>query len=345
MKDCITWTFITFSVLLAGCGDPNFDRDIGEDLIDETEAKQLLMTEVPLQKNTREMYVAQGFESDEDLQREFFAQMGEGGGKKSDGFRIKEPATIDISITGISEDSSQIGIKQAEFMWTYENLPSLVKRFAIKGGSGTASFKLFDDGWRVLDVKFERSNEPFPLTNDEQEEIKRNVEEHTESVRIKREKRTAELVKEHQERVKRKSIAKERLDKLVIDSRKETKTIHSEIIEWPRKRGTTRFIITNAYVKGVMNHNDYINNVLTLNTRVRTEILYFQEWQEFRCGNIGGLGATKKPKDYRYEWKGWVNLVSVEKCKEYLPKVQVAVEEWKKKYGDELKQLRLILQE
>ena len=52
----------------------------------------------------------------------------------------------------------------------YENLPGLAKRFAANGGTGTATFQLYDDGWRLVNVTQNSSGGIIGLTTSERAE-------------------------------------------------------------------------------------------------------------------------------------------------------------------------------
>lgn len=61
------------------------------------------------------------------------------------------PAEVpSLEITGIADAMSFAGavpgMKEAEFTWSYGDLPPAIKRFASRGGTGKAHFRLYDDG-------------------------------------------------------------------------------------------------------------------------------------------------------------------------------------------------------
>lgn len=60
---------------------------------------------------------------------------------------LKHPATTRVNVTGIADVMMGTGIKEAHFEWRYLDLPSLAKRFVVKGGSGKAYIRRYDDGW------------------------------------------------------------------------------------------------------------------------------------------------------------------------------------------------------
>lgn len=80
---------------------------------------------------------------------------------------LKKPANVRIKVTGIAKGSV------AEFTWEYVALPSIVKRYVVRGGGGQADFALYDDGWRLKGFYHNYSDEPAPLTaKDRAEEAK-----------------------------------------------------------------------------------------------------------------------------------------------------------------------------
>ena len=65
-----------------------------------------------------------------------------------------------VEVTGITD--ARGGGKLAEFSWKYKNLPQEIQPFACAGGTGGAIFKLYDDGWRIIEVGVEpRTDLPY----------------------------------------------------------------------------------------------------------------------------------------------------------------------------------------
>lgn len=69
---------------------------------------------------------------------------------------LKPAGEPSVHVTGIA-DANPFGagatsIKEAQFSWAYTDLPSVIKRFASRGGTGEGYFRLYDDGWRLEDV-------------------------------------------------------------------------------------------------------------------------------------------------------------------------------------------------
>ena len=63
--------------------------------------------------------------------------------------KLKTPSDIpSVEVTGITDG----GLKLAKFSWKYKNLPQEIQPFACAGGTGSATFRLYDDGWRVGQV-------------------------------------------------------------------------------------------------------------------------------------------------------------------------------------------------
>jgi hypothetical protein len=60
--------------------------------------------------------------------------------------RTPLPARVD-EITGIA-DAGQ-GMKEVLFRWSMVNVPDVLKPFVAVGGTGRATMRLYDDGWRV----------------------------------------------------------------------------------------------------------------------------------------------------------------------------------------------------
>ncbi len=81
--------------------------------------------------------------------------------------RTKKPITLRVNVTGVTEDPGSKGIRQAEFTWTQEGLPPIVRRFSADGGRGTALFRLFDDGWRIESIDIRISETGIKLSSEE----------------------------------------------------------------------------------------------------------------------------------------------------------------------------------
>src|SRR3990172_712028 len=85
-----------------------------------------------------------------------FAAQAAGSGSGS--VTLKKPVNLRVKVTGIR------GGAAAEFTWEYVGLPSVVKRYVVRGGNGTAQFTLYDDGWRLTNINIQYSTAPAHLT-------------------------------------------------------------------------------------------------------------------------------------------------------------------------------------
>jgi hypothetical protein len=129
--------------------------------------------------------------------------------------KLTKPAKISLKVTGIT--SSGQNEKFAEFVWDYVDLSSIVKRFVVKGGSGSAAFRLYDDGWRVVNVQYQYNYDPVVLTAKERAEY-----EAEERIRLEVErKRTEETLKEQS-----------RINSLIYESKTPTKQIAEFHFNW-----------------------------------------------------------------------------------------------------------------
>ena len=91
--------------------------------------------------------------------------------------KLVTPSEISVEVTGITDAPTDLKGKLAKFTWNYLDLPSDVKRFAVKGGAGAALFKEYDDGWRIEDIEYEYAREPAELTSKELDEEKKEIAE------------------------------------------------------------------------------------------------------------------------------------------------------------------------
>jgi hypothetical protein len=83
-----------------------------------------------------------------------------------------------VEVTGVTDSLRGAGMKEAQFIWEYQDLPSIAKRFVLRGGSGVAEFRLYDDGWRIENLSLKDGTEPASLSASERadEEKDRNAE-------------------------------------------------------------------------------------------------------------------------------------------------------------------------
>lgn len=112
---------------------------------------------------------------------------------------LKKPVNIRLKVTGIRGNV-------AEFTWEYVGLPSIVKRYVVRGGMGAAQFTLYDDGWRLTSLNYDYSSEAAPLTAKERaeevqdvlkaEEQKRIQEEQEQELKLNKRRRLAKLMEE-----------------------------------------------------------------------------------------------------------------------------------------------------
>jgi hypothetical protein len=84
---------------------------------------------------------------------------------------LKVPLRRTITkITGIASAVSSAAIeatslKDIEFDWAYADVHGVVRRLIAEGGSGVATLRRFDDGWRVASIAFSEHTTPFTLTS------------------------------------------------------------------------------------------------------------------------------------------------------------------------------------
>jgi hypothetical protein len=81
------------------------------------------------------------------------------------------PVTVSIKVTGMRDISKDPAVKLAEFEWSYATLSPLVRRFALSGGRGSATFTKYDDGWRIESLDTSVSEDTVKLSAAEIAEI------------------------------------------------------------------------------------------------------------------------------------------------------------------------------
>jgi hypothetical protein len=75
---------------------------------------------------------------------------------KENGDLVKPARRKVVEVTGITDIPMMQNMKEAEFKWRYVDLPEVIARYCGQGKKphdGTATFQLFDDGWRVKEVR------------------------------------------------------------------------------------------------------------------------------------------------------------------------------------------------
>lgn len=88
--------------------------------------------------------------------------------------RLREPiGEPSINVTGITDDADSI--KEAQFTWTYAVIPSPLSHLAIRGGTGKAVLRRYDDGWRIETLDLNPGSEPYPLSGNEIQDQQRRV--------------------------------------------------------------------------------------------------------------------------------------------------------------------------
>lgn len=86
-----------------------------------------------------------------------------------------KPPRISVTVTGIADSPLSEKIKEVQFMWAYDALSPLVRRLAVKGGDGRASFREFDDGWRLDGVQTRIDERAIELSAAEQSSIDQDI--------------------------------------------------------------------------------------------------------------------------------------------------------------------------
>ncbi len=145
-----------------------------------------------------------------------------------------KPLNILIISTGLADVPGTTNLKEAQFDWSYQNVPSVIKRFIALGGSGRAIFRLYDDGWRIEQLNVNVANQRPELTSDELRDEKSDTNAYTElQAKISEEKRrTEQKISEERRRAEQKiaeekRIAAEKLAEQVRIARTETKVLRT----------------------------------------------------------------------------------------------------------------------
>jgi len=220
------------------------------------------------------------------------------------GIELVNPTMIDVKVTGIADVPVSENMKEAQFTWAYVELPSLVKRFAFQGGSGSASFRLFDDGWRLENVQIQVSNVPVVLSPKEQEEELADIQ--AEDARIR--------------------LAIEQQAKHIQDSRVPTKVI--ETFSFP----TFTNLGNKAWEKPIM------QNIVV--TDVDVEFIEHDHGKKMKLWfgniwNIGEVGGSTCATIAAYSTgQPWIPIDTYQRRNQFMTTLKSAVESWRAKFGD-----------
>lgn len=88
-------------------------------------------------------------------------------------------------VTGITDNPSGEGkIKSVEFIWERYGLPEVAKRYVNQGGNGKSTLRLYDDGWRIVQLELGYANKPFILSKQELEAETKDIESERERIRV-----------------------------------------------------------------------------------------------------------------------------------------------------------------
>ncbi len=153
---------------LVGCGRADLSRTEAAAAIEVSEEIKQRTIKIDLHPQATAKLDVQGFRSRQTKKDLLYSVISEEvTSGKSSWFILRSPTTIYIDATGIADVPGSVNLKEAQFRWRYEELPSLVKRFAVEGGTGKATFRLFDDGWRLEGVETKSSGTPVVLSAQE----------------------------------------------------------------------------------------------------------------------------------------------------------------------------------
>lgn len=168
-------------VLVSACSGQSFDRDDAAKLIEETEQASFLGQSISTYQGYLEDGEAQGLWSTEDSSTPVMgvAASPQIANLGPDFIAPATPVNIIITVTGMTEIPDDGTATSAEFVWSYGELPKYIKRFALLGGTGQASFQKFDDGWRVSSLSFSPADGRAELSSAEMDEVNADAAKET----------------------------------------------------------------------------------------------------------------------------------------------------------------------
>lgn len=138
----------------SACGTPDLSQEEAKELIEESGRLSYLRQEIPYSGEGRQkgaqhnMWTYKSFMPGDNT--ELTAQGKEHFSSISNGRMVLNEAVapLVITITGIAGEEEY---REASFVWSYSQLPAPAKYYASQGGSGRATFRRYDDGWRLYD--------------------------------------------------------------------------------------------------------------------------------------------------------------------------------------------------
>lgn len=161
---------ICCSILIISCGN-GLSRSKAERLIDGSPKFSEVKINTPLNRGGFEKGIHQGKWNTQG----HLTSRGQNDFKRIEhGFiELVKPLDVVIEVTGITDMMEDV--KAVMFAWTYKNIPSTVKRFIVEGGTGTAYFRKYDDGWRIEETTIGFSEvavkqEPKEIEQEQKEE-------------------------------------------------------------------------------------------------------------------------------------------------------------------------------
>ena len=133
---------------------------------------------------------------------------------------------VEAECTGILVSEKHGNSAEADFVWRYSNLPSYIKRMAIEGGTAKAHYRLFDDRWRIEDVRISFSKKPIELSEVELKAVAKDKEGH---------------IRKNANKIEKQRVAEAKRNKLYAES----STVKRVIAEY-------KFVLTDRYRPPVM---------------------------------------------------------------------------------------------
>ena len=129
-----------------------------------------------------------------------------------------------VEVTGIADAVDLLGggtggLKEAQFEWEYGNPDDQTRRFIVRGGTGVALLRRYDDGWRTEDLRMEEGVQGFVLTSADLSAAERDRDEELARRRAEEE-RLAQLAESERQQ-------KERRDARIAESKIVSRTIRT----------------------------------------------------------------------------------------------------------------------
>lgn len=314
--------FLTASIMiifLVACGNSDLSRSKAQSLIQVNEDFSKPQMTVKLSSGARNKGESQGFWDDK-------GKLTPKGRDTFVSFRwsratVRKTLSREVTyVTGIANAVTPFGgapgdVKEVQYQWEYNNLKGPARRFIVRGGTGVALMRLYDDGWRIEEISIKEGTQGFVLSPAEKAEADKDRRAELERKRAEQERLAQEAERKRREKEKR--------DRLIAESKKVKRTIGSFTC-LDSFRGKNRSGRTISLTDVSVNHS----------CRTREDIWYgdIDEHIRTKCKQTA-MGWTK-PCVIINPGRTWLVFDSRTKRDSFFKALDLAISKWRSSYPE-----------